>query len=308
MLLPNSHSPLQRLLHPAAEQAGVRLYCKRDDLYTPAPGTALQGNKVRKLAGFLQAALSQPRPPLLVSFGGAYSNHLAALATAGRLYDLPVALFVRGEEVDNPLLARARADGAHLRHLSRTEYRQKNEETWRQSRRQLLARGFNRSSEEVWMIPEGGTSPGSARRVSLIYGEIVAALGDAPDYLCISAGTGGSAAGVIQAADPTTRIEVYPALKGDWMRDEVAQYLPTSATKNWTTIPDYHFGGYGKFPASWIIPAPGLAKRAHLGEPGLPPLEPIYTAKLFYGVLDRIRAGVYPPASSIVVVHTGGIY
>lgn len=284
------------------------MYCKRDDLYTPAPGTALQGNKVRKLEGFLQAALAAKTRPLLVSFGGAFSNHLSALATAGRLYDLPVVIFVRGEEVANSLLDRAVADGARLIHLSRADYRRKNEEDWLLARRAELAEMFELAPENVWLIAEGGTDPGSARNVGKLYDEVVDNLGHPPDYLCISAGTGGSAAGVIQAADPLTRVEVFPALKGDWMAGEIIKLLPGYFAGNWTTVTDYHFGGYGKFPAEWLSPSSGLAKRAVIGEPGLPPLEPVYTAKLFYGVLDRIRKGLYPAGSKVVVVHTGGIY
>lgn len=284
------------------------MYCKRDDLYTPAPGTALQGNKVRKLEGFLEAALTAATKPLLVSFGGAFSNHLSALATAGKLYGLPVVIYVRGEEVTNPLLDRAVADGARLIRLSRTEYRRKNEEEWLIARRAALAVEYGLTPEHVWVIAEGGTCPGSARNVGKLYHEVVAELGSPPEYLCISAGTGGSAAGVIQAADPLTRVEVFPALKGDWMADEIINLLPGDFAGNWAVVTDYHFGGYGKFPAAWLVPSPGLAKRADIGEPGLPPLEPVYTAKLFYGVLDRIRQGMYPPDSRVVVVHTGGIY
>lgn len=301
-------SPLQYLEHPAATAAGVALYCKRDDLYTPAPGTALQGNKVRKLEGFLQAALAAETKPLMVSFGGAFSNHLSALATAGRLYDLPVVIYVRGEEVANPLLDRAVADGARLIRLSRSDYRRKNEAGWLLARRADLALQYELAPENVWLIAEGGTCPDSARNVGKLYEEVVADLGQPPDYLCISAGTGGSAAGVIQAADPLTRMEVFPALKGDWMAGEINNLLPGHVAGNWTTVTDYHFGGYGKFPAEWLLPSSGLAKRADIGEPGLPPLEPVYTAKLFYGVLDRIRKGAYPTGSRLVVVHTGGIY
>jgi 1-aminocyclopropane-1-carboxylate deaminase len=277
-------------------------------LYTLAPGTALQGNKVRKLEGVLQAALTADQKPVLVSFGGAYSNHLSALSTAGRLYDLQVVIYVRGEEADNPLLDRALADGAALRHLSRATYRRKNEETWLNEKKQELAEEYNLPIDSIWIIAEGGTCPDSARNVGKLYTEVVAELGAVPDYLCLSAGTGGSAAGIIGAAVATTRVEVFPALKGNWMEDEIRQLLPQSSSDNWTTITDYHFGGYGKFPKDWIVPSEGLAKRADIGEPGLPPLEPIYTAKLFYGVLDRIKKGYYSPGSSVAVVHTGGVY
>lgn len=267
----------------------------------------MQGNKVRKLAGVLRRALAETTRPVLVSFGGAYSNHLSALATAGRLYGLRIVVFVRGEEVDNPLLQRATKDGATLIRISRSEYRQKTSPEWLKARQQQLANRFRLPERLVWFIPEGGTSPGDLTSFAPLFQEIVADLGKPPDYLCVSAGTGGTAAGLIAAADLATRIEVYPALKGNWMADEIKQLLPPGASSNWTCINDYHYGGYGKWPAEWNVPSSGLARRAFIG-PGLPPLEPVYTAKLFSGVLGRIGKGQYPAGSQIVVLHTGGIY
>ena len=285
----------------------MNLYCLRDDQYTPAPGTALQGNKVRKLAPVLTAALAETVRPVLVSFGGAYSNHLSALATAGRIYGLQTAVFVRGEEVDNPLLRQAETDGATLIRISRTAYRQKSDPAWRARQRAELSEKFNLPETLIWFIPEGGTTPGAVTSVGQLYRSIIDGLGQKPDYLCVAAGTGGTAAGLIAAADPNVRTEVFPALKGDWVADEIKKLLPATASTNWSCVPGYHFGGYGKFPAEWIVPAGGLAKRARLTE-GLPPLEPVYTAKLFAGVLDRMVRGVYPPGCTVVVVHTGGIY
>jgi len=223
-------SPLQKLTSPAG---GIELWCKRDDLHTSAPGTALQGNKVRKLEPILKAALSAPVKPV-----------------------------------------------------------------------------------RVWPVPEGGSGPGAAESVGKLYTEIVGQLGAKPDYICLSAGTGCSAAGVIAAAAPETRVEVYPALKGDWMAQEIIGFLPDIEGKNWACIPDYHFGGYARFPKEWtaqprLSTSPGtsaLAQIADIGEPGLPPLDPVYNAKLFYGVLDRIRKGCYPTGSSLVIVHSGGVY
>lgn len=245
--------------------------------------------------------------PLLVSFGGAYSNHLSALATAGRLYQLPVIIYVRGKEVDNPLLRQAEVDGADIIRISRTEYRRKQDPDWQALRRQELSEKFRRKPAEIIFIPEGGTTPQGLVAMSDLYLEITKQLKRIPEYICLSAGTGGTAAGLVLAANPATTVDVYPALKGDWMAGEISRRLPEGHPVNWSCVTDYHFGGYGKFPEEWIIDAPGLAKRASIG-PGLPPLDPIYTAKLFYGVLDRLRQGKYPAGSTVVVIHTGGIY
>ncbi len=305
---PPAKSPLQPLHLPAAKAQDIALFCKRDDLYTPAPGTALQGNKVRKLEPVLRAAVAAKPTPLLVSFGGAYSNHVSALATAGRMYHLPVHLYIRGKEVDNPLLDHAQKEGARLTRLRRSDYRLKQQAEWLDRQLKQLAQQYNLPEGAIWFIPEGGTTVDGARNVGVLYQEVVNELGAPPDFLCISAGTGGSAAGIIQQAAPKTSIEVYPALKGNWMEAEIKQLLPLGASKNWTCITDYHFGGYGKFPREWIFPAEGMATRADIGVRGLPPLEAVYTAKLFSGVLDRMEQGKYHPGSKVVVVHTGGIY
>ena len=301
-------SPLEEITLPLTRAAGVRLFCKRDDLYTPAPGTALQGNKVRKLEPFLRDALSSAGLPVLVTFGGAYSNHLAALATAGRQFDLTTHLIVRGEEVDNPVLRYCAAAGAMIERISRSEYRLRNSRVWLEQLRARLAVQYGRALTDVWLIPEGGTSHASARNVGKVYDEIADQLAAPPDYVTISAGTGGSAAGIIQAADRATTVEVYPALKGDWMAGEIVKLLNSGNRVAWSCITGYHCGGYGRYPAGWKTTSPGLATRADIGICGLPPLEPVYTAKLFTGVLDRIENGRYPPGSTVVVIHTGGIY
>ncbi|NJC28411.1 1-aminocyclopropane-1-carboxylate deaminase/D-cysteine desulfhydrase [Neolewinella antarctica] len=301
-------SPLESIQHPAAELADVQLFCKRDDLYTPAPGTALQGNKVRKLAPILNDALASGDDPVLLSFGGAYSNHVAALATAGKLYNLRVHLIIRGEEVDNPLLDYCTTAGARLEKISRTEYRQKHDPAWVETLRQKIAAEYDISPAHVWLIPEGGTTEAGIENMRHLYDEITADLSAYPDYLALSAGTGGTAAGIIRAANARTKVEVYPALKGNWMQKEIAQHLASDQAENWSCVTGYHHGGYGKYPKKWITQSSGLATRADVGEPGLPPLEPIYTAKLFTGVLDRIANGHYPPGSTVVVIHTGGIY
>lgn len=281
---------------------------KRDDLYTLAPGTALQGNKVRKLLPVLEGALARAEAPLLVSFGGAYSNHLSALATAGKVYGLPIHLFVRGEEVDNPVLRKAVRDGAILSKISRAEYKKRGEEDWLRGIQEQLSDTYDRSLEDIWLILEGGTSEAAVLSVGDIFDELLTDLGRAPDYILVSAGTGGTAAGIIRAADPATRIEVFPALKGNWMAAEIRKWIPEGNSNNWTCIEGYAYGGYGKFPQAWSTLNHGLAKRADIGELNLPPLEPIYTAKLFSGVFDRIRKGHYPRGATIVVIHTGGIY
>ncbi len=287
--------------HPAAAAVGVALYCKRDDLYGWERGSPLQGNKVRKLLPLLQ------RPDLpgrtVVSFGGAYSNHVAALGAAGRRFGFTTRFFIRGEAVRNPMLDQVRKGGSELHFLSRSTYRRKHEPAV------LASLGIGPGE---LLIPEGGTTPAALSTTSEIFREVCTQLGHAPDYLCVSAGTGGTAAGITAAAHGSpTHVEVYPALKGNWMGRQLMYLLEgREATENLEVVTEYHGGGYGKFLPRWSIHTPpgAGAKRADIGEAGLPPLEPVYTAKLFTGVLDRLVRGCYPAGSEVVVVHTGGIY
>lgn len=279
----------------------MTLYCKRDDLYAWERGSPLQGNKIRKLLPLLRRADLPGRR--VVSFGGAYSNHVAALSAAGLRFGFTTRFFIRGEAIDNAVLNQVRKGGSELHFLSRSEYRRKHDPT-------LLATLGIDPADIV--IPEGGTTPAALASTGEIFLEVCAQLGQAPHYLCVSAGTGGTAAGILAAAlGSPTRIEVYPALKGNWMGEQLASLLDgREATENLAVMTEYHGGGYGKFPPQWrlVTPAGALAKRVDLGDPELPPLEPVYTAKLFTGVLDRLRRGCYPAGSAVVVIHTGGIY
>ena len=293
--------PLEALSYPPAAAAGIRLFVKRDDRYAYAPDSPLQGNKVRKLAPWLKNP-SSLRGRTVVSFGGAYSNHLAALAAAGRRFDFATRMYVRGEAITNPTLEFLEDCGSELRFVDRAAYRIKHTTNWQRS--------VGLTEAEV-VIPEGGSSVAGLAPVGEVFAETVHQLGAAPDYFCLSAGTGSTAAGVILAAGGSaTRIEVYPALKGDWMRKVITDWIGGGTPAEWEIVPGCSFGGYARFPPHWefSLPPGAIATRVNIGIDGLPPLEPVYTAKLFSGVLDRVSSGSYPVGSTVVLLHTGGIY
>ena len=309
--------------------ASVRLYVKRDDRYSPLPGTALQGNKVRKLAPLLP---DLPNYARLVSFGGPYSNHLAALFALTEQRGLSLTCFVRGEVVSNPILDAGAAAGGEVRFLDRTTYRRKHLPEILYPLLQQVADDHQLSLTDLLVIPEGGTFAWDSLNVpNLNHGktaayhraqlsssgqplhEIAQELGRPPDYCCVSMGTGGTAAGLALAARtyPTTRLEVFPALRGHWMRSEIERIAQTSDLPNLRVHTTYHTGGYAKFPSDWTLHRPPgqFAYRVQLpGRPNLPPLEPVYTAKLFRAVLTRLQQDHYPPGSTVALLHTGGIY
>jgi len=281
--------------HPTAERRGVRLLLWRDDLRHPD----LPGNKARKLKYNLRQAQAEGRTHLL-TFGGAYSNHLAAVATAGRLYGLATTGLVRGEvhEPLNPTLARCVADGMRLHYLDRATYRRRAEPTF-------LAE-IQRQFGPAYLLPEGGTNALALRGVA----ELIPELREhtAFDAVAVATGTGGTLAGLAlglaEAGYPARAVGV-AALKGaDFLRPEI-DALTLAATgrvlPNYELHTGYHGGGYAKLP-------PELRAFIQQFEADYGVLlDPIYTGKLLFGVLDLIEKEHFAPGSTVVAVHTGGL-
>lgn len=293
-------SPLQKIDYPLVQDFGLQWYVKRDDQYAPQSGHPFQGNKVRKLSG-LENQLTQGSK--LITFGGAFSNHLAAMAAFGNRMGVKTVGIVRGEAVQNSVLTYCKNQGMELHFVSRAVYRLKSETAERVRYQKIFGPGL--------MINEGGSGLHAFSGTGAILPEITAALGYEPDYFQLAAGTGGTAAGVIQASQhqiQPTAIEVFPVLKGNWMQSEIENQLvghqarfSTGHAPNWKVISDYHFGGYAKQTAELHAFIAQFSNTTGI------PLEPIYTGKLFYAVLDRISRGHYAPGSTLVTYHSGGI-
>ena len=286
---------LQPILHPLAASRGVRLLLWRDDLLHPD----LPGNKARKLKhNLLQAKATGQRH--LLTFGGAYSNHLAAVATAGRLFGFATTGLVRGEEYRplNPTLARCAADGMALHYLDRATYRRRAEPAF-------LA-DVQAQFGPAYLLPEGGTNPLALRGVAELIGE----LRQHTDFaaVAVAAGTGGTLAGLAlglaEAGYPARAVGV-AALKGaDFLRADIDALTLATAGRvltNYELHTGYHCGGYAKLPA-------GLRAfiRQFEADYGVL-LDPIYTSKLLAGVLDLIEHNHFAPGSTVVAVHTGGL-
>lgn len=292
-------SPLIPLSHPLLRRKKLRVWIKRDDLLRlPLPESpwAFSGNKWRKLKYNLLAAKEKGAAGLL-SYGGAYSNHLAALAAAGRLFGIRTIGVVRGElrEPLNPTLAAARACGMELYPLTRRDYRQKENPALQEQLREHFG--------DYFAIPEGGTNGLALRGCRELGEEILAELSGKgpPDYVLLAAGTGGTAAGLIQAMPAGCTVQPYAVLKGDFLHKNIAALLESSAHCHWEVEHRAHLGGYAKHTSALIDFIRDFHHKYQLW------LDPVYTGKLFFRFFQKIEKDAYPPGSRIVLIHTGGL-
>jgi len=286
-------SPIQKIDSSLLTNHQLLLYLKRDDQVHPT----IIGNKWRKLKYNLERAKDLKNNTLL-TFGGAFSNHIHAVAAAGKVFGFQTIGIIRGERIEplNPTLQFAEAQGMQLEFVDRTTYRQKTSLTYLQTLKEKYG--------AVYIIPEGGTNKYALKGCTEIVEEIEQQLPEFPDYICTSCGTGGTMAGIIQGAKKTTQVLGFASLKGDFLTKEVDNLLTRnviSTKAEWSINSNYHFGGYAKFDAT-LIDFINQFKQQHQIQ-----LDPIYTGKMMYGIFDLIEKGYFPRGSSIVAIHTGGL-
>lgn len=270
-------------------QHHIELHIKRDDLIHPL----LQGNKWRKLKYNLQAAQRLHKKTLL-TFGGAYSNHIHATAAAGKLLGFNTVGIIRGEAYSplNPTLQDAQDWGMQLQYLNRIDYQQKNTAECQQA--------LQIKYPEAYIIPEGGCNRLGMRGCAEINNEI-----DNYDVICIACGTGTSLAGIISSAKITTHVMGFAVLKSaEFLINDVNNLLhdlPPQTLASWSINLDYHFKGYAKT-SPVLLNFIKQFKSEHNIQ-----LEPIYTGKMLYGLLDLIRQEYFPKGSKILAIHSGGL-
>lgn len=264
----------------------ISLFIKREDLIHPF----VSGNKFRKLKYNVLQAKAENQSVLL-TFGGAFSNHIAAVAYAGKEQGFETIGVIRGDELrnkisENPTLSFAQECGMRFEFVTREAYRHKTETAFIE---QLQAQFGS-----FYLVPEGGTNDLAVKGCEEILTEFDAHF----DFVCSAVGTGGTISGLINSALPHQKVLGFPALKGDFLQNEIHKFVNN---KNWELITDYHFGGYGKVTTefiewmNWFYAQTGI------------PLDPIYTGKMVFGVMDLIQRNYFPPKSKILMIHTGGL-
>jgi 1-aminocyclopropane-1-carboxylate deaminase len=279
-------SILTKIDDPLLDRHEVELWMKRDDGLHPV----ISGNKWRKLKFILDHALSSGADTI-ISMGGAYSNHLHALAYAGRMLDLKTQGFIRGEPPERltPTLMDMQNWGMTLKFISRSDYR-----LLRHCKGCYDLPGLKPG--QYW-LPEGGAQALALKGVAELIDEI-----DVPyDTLCAPCGTGATLAGLIAAAPGQVSVIGFAALKNaGFLTADVASLLPQPRTR-WQINLDYHFGGFAKTNARLIAFIENFEYYTGI------PLEPVYTGKMMYALYDLLAKHTFKPGQRIIAVHTGGL-
>ena len=274
------YSPVQKITFAPFNNLSV----KRDDLIDPY----ISGNKWRKLK-YILAKAEEEKKTHLVTFGGAYSNHLVATAAAASRSGLKSTAFVRGEKVKNEMLLLCSLFGMKLIFVDRESYRDKHK----------LFKEHFADDEQSYFIDEGGASP----EATIGCAEIIGELTETYDHIFCAAGTGTTAAGLlkgIQQHQLNTKLHIIPVLKGgSFIEYEIVQHTPLSDHLNLHL--DYHFGGYAKTNPELINFIKTFAAKTGLL------LDPVYTSKMFYAIVDLQKRGIIGKDDKILAIHTGGL-
>lgn len=279
-------SVLTKIDNHLLDKHEVDLWIKRDDLIHPI----ISGNKWRKLEYNVDHALSLGADTL-ISMGGAFSNHLHALAYTGKILGLKTIGIIRGERPKHlsPTLQDMENWGMELRFVTRSEYRE--------------YRNYNNHNDlpdikpnEYW-LPEGGANKLALKGIA----ELVDEIDIEYDTLCVACGTGATLAGLIPAVPNSTNVLGFAALKNaDFLRLDVQSLLSTNCN-NWEIILDYHFSGFAKLSPTLTAFITDFTQKSAI------PLEPIYTGKMLYGIYDLIAKGYFKPGQQLIALHTGGL-
>lgn len=264
----------------------ISLHIKREDLLHPI----ISGNKFRKLKYNLEEVKKQNQN-ILLTFGGAFSNHIVAVAGAGKEFGYETIGIIRGEELhdkitENPSLLQAQQLGMKFAFVTREQYRLKETPDF-------IAQLRNNFGD-FYLLPEGGTNEYAIKGCE----EILTEADSEFTHICSSIGTGGTISGIINSSNSKQQIIGFSSLKGDFIQKDIAKF---ANKQNWFVNCDYHFGGYGKVTDELINFINNFYLKYQI------PLDPIYTGKMIFGVMKLIENNYFPPNSKILAIHTGGL-
>ena len=266
--------------------SNFNLVIKREDQLHPD----ISGNKLRKLKYNILEAKRLNKTTLL-TFGGAYSNHIAAVAALGKEYGFKTIGIIRGEELVNKVsinatLSFAKSCGMFFYFISRAEYRKKNELFFLENLKSIYG--------DFYLLPEGGTNDFAVKGCA----EILTNKDTSFDYVCSSVGTGGTLAGLIMSSNSLQTVIGFSALKGTFQTSYINKF---TRKKNYRILDDYCFGGYAKINIELIEFINDFKNKTTVS------LDPIYTGKMIFGIFDLINKGYFKENSTILAVHTGGL-
>jgi 1-aminocyclopropane-1-carboxylate deaminase len=277
--------------HPLFTEKGLNVLIIRADLVHPL----ISGNKWFKLKYNLLSA-RKANLSRVISFGGAYSNHIHALAWSARQLGISSVGIIRGEDVINPMLKDVRDWGMQLHFVDRASFRKRHDIVWQNELKDEIGDGL--------IIPEGGSNALAVQGVAELMRDVSHQL-PCLDYLLCACGTGGTLAGLVSAAPSHVKLEGFPVLKGaDFLYDDITALLQAagaSALCAWSLDLEAHYGGYGKISkdhkAHWLA----------LEEQFKVILDPVYTSKLLRRFLEKVKQDAYPAGATIALLHTGGV-
>ncbi|MDO8368102.1 MAG: pyridoxal-phosphate dependent enzyme [Saprospiraceae bacterium] len=296
-------SPLQIIPEHPGNERGISLFIKRDDLLHPE----IQGSKARKLAAVFPL-IKHSYPGGLVTFGGAFSNHLHAVAVAGRIFGIRTFGVLRGEYADlqNPTLQFCQENGMTLDRMAKAQY-----DACKNQGEALYGEAF----PQCYLLPEGGNTPQALEACAAIPREIIVQLSEQhPEiagqhlYLCAPAGTGCTAAGVVAGlVVPDSETLVFPVSSHEFEEKTILRLLANTALgdpkpeRPFSIVHHYTFGGFARLHPPVMEFVRSFFKKNNI----LP--DPIYTSKMLFGVYNMLSKGDFAPGSTVVVLHTGGL-
>ncbi len=266
-------------------QKNIQLFLKREDLIHPQ----ISGNKYWKLFYNINSYLqSNTKNPFIITFGGAFSNHIAAIAALGKEAQLKTLGIIRGEELkdkwqENATLQLAHQNGMDFRFVTREEYRNK----------ESLTENFQSEYPAALIIPEGGTNEIAVEGIQYMLNSETKRF----DYLCTAVGTGGTIAGISKFAEENQQVIGFKVVDDISLEKKVSEL----STRNNFELIEAHDGGYGKINDENIRFINDFKEKFDI------PLDPVYTGKMLRKIFQLIDEDYFPDGSKILAFHTGGL-